>query len=68
MSILDQIKDEAKIQNLTVAQLARRADIEQGNLYKIMRDGNPTLKSLEAIAEALGCEITLSPIKLVPQS
>lgn len=37
----------------TVTSLARRMNMAQSNLYKLVQSGNPTLKSLKRMAEAM---------------
>ena len=40
-------------QGFTVSSLARRMNMAQSNLYKLVQSGNPTLKTLNRMAEAM---------------
>ena len=40
-------------QGVTVTSLARRMNMAQSNLYKLVQSGNPTLKTLNRMAEAM---------------
>jgi len=41
----------------TVTSLARKMDMAQSNLYKLVHTGNPTVKTLARIADAMGISV-----------
>ena len=41
----------------TVTSLARKMDMAQSNLYKLVHTGNPTVKTLARIAHAMGISV-----------
>lgn len=51
------IKDVCKEKGITVSQLAEKMGIKQESLSRAI-NGNPTLETLEKIANALGVDIT----------
>ena len=59
------IKARRKALRVTQIQLAKLADISVNTLYKIERgQANPTLETLDGIAEVLGMEVCLDVRKL----
>ncbi len=54
------IKERRRILNITQAQLAELAEISVNTLYKIERNqANPTLHTLEKLADILGMQLIL---------
>lgn len=62
MEISSQISRYLQQQGLTQKELAQKADIGESQLSEIMRgEGNPTLKTLVKLEEALGQDIIVAP-------
>lgn len=51
------IKEVCKTKETSITELAQRMDIKQESLSRTI-NGNPTLSTLENIANALGVEVT----------
>ncbi|MDF0716536.1 helix-turn-helix transcriptional regulator [Muricauda sp. 334s03] len=59
------IKARRKALRVTQQQLAQLADVSVNTLYKIERgQANPTLETLDGIADVLGMEVCLEVKKL----
>jgi transcriptional regulator with XRE-family HTH domain len=59
------IKARRKALRVTQQQLAQLADVSVNTLYKIERgQANPTLETLDGIADVLGMEVCLKVKKL----
>lgn len=59
------LKDVAAAQNIKMTKLAKLANLNRENLYKILSDkGNPELGSLCAILNALGLKLSIELIHL----
>ena len=59
-----QIYAGRKAMNLTQGQVAKRAGIDQGDLSRIEHGfGNPTLRTLNAVVDAVEMELHLAPRK-----
>ncbi|SMO95426.1 helix-turn-helix domain-containing protein [Fodinibius sediminis] len=62
MEISSQISRYLQQQGLTQKELAQKADMGESQLSEIMRgEGNPTLKTLVKLEEALGQDIIVAP-------
>jgi len=62
MKIASQISRYLRQQGLTQKELAQKADIGESQLSEILRgEGNPTLKTLIKIEEALGRDVIVAP-------
>ncbi len=60
VSLGKQIKERRKMLRVTQAQVAELAEISVNTLYKIERgQANPTLETLNKIADILGLEVAL---------
>ena len=60
-SVTNQIRMAMEKQGLNVEQLARLAGIHYQTVYKILRGGYVNLKTLEAVARALGNTLYIRP-------
>jgi len=64
-SIGNSVKARRKALRVTQLQLAKLADVSVNTLYKIERGrANPTLETLDGIADVLGMEVCLDVKKL----
>ena len=62
MSAKEQIKNEMKRQGVTAYALANTLDWHMQSIYRMLGDKHDMkLANAEAIADALGCELTLRP-------
>ena len=65
INIGNSIKARRKALRVTQQQLAQLADVSVNTLYKIERgQANPTLETLDGIADVLGMEVCLGVKKL----
>jgi len=65
ITIGNSIKARRKALRVTQLQLAELADVSVNTLYKIERgQANPTLETLDGIADVLGMEVCLEVKKL----
>jgi transcriptional regulator with XRE-family HTH domain len=61
LTIGEQIHQARKLKGWTMEQLGTRAGASRNFISTIERnEGRPTLKMLESIAEALGCELDIT--------
>lgn len=56
------IKNVVEAQNIKMSQLAKDADLNRENLYRVLSEtGNPYWNNVYSIVEALGLKITFLP-------
>ena len=59
--MIEEIDDERILQGLTIKELTERAGVERHIIARWRRGQyKPTLATLEALADALGCDIVLA--------
>ena len=55
--IYDNIKNHAKKRGLSLMEVERRAGLARGHIEKWKKDFNPSLSSLQKVADVLGVSI-----------
>jgi transcriptional regulator with XRE-family HTH domain len=57
--IINAVLDARKQKNITQKELSKITGIAQGDISKIERNGNPSLKTLQKIASGLGMAVKI---------
>ena len=64
MTITEQIRAEMERQDITISELARRAELSRPQTSSWMAGRKTvTIETAEAAANALGCELVLRPVR-----
>ena len=68
MDFANLIEERCRLLGISKNELCKKLGKSHGYLFKVMSDGNPTLKVLESILDELGLEIKFVPKKIEQQS
>lgn len=64
MNFAEIIEERCRLLGISKNELCKKMGKSHGYLFKVMSDGNPTLKVLESIFDELGLEIKFVPKKI----